>query len=145
MLIDIGETGALTGRVIEAAIAVHRKLGPGLLHSAYRRCLAHELRQAGMKVQEELSLPLVYGTLQIANAFVIDLLVNDTVIVEIKCVRALAPVHTSQLLTYLRLTQRKVGLLINFHVPVLKQGLRRVLNLPRSPDAPRREDGAPEI
>jgi GxxExxY protein len=118
----------VTGEIVRAAIAVHRTLGPGLLESAYRVCLAHELVRRGLRVQSERPLPVHYHGVQIAAGFRIDLLVEDAVIVELKSVEKLLPLHGAQLLSYLRLSGRHVGLLINFNVPLLRRGIRRIVN-----------------
>lgn len=117
---------AATEQIIGGAIEVHRALGPGLLESAYRRCLMQELKLREVTVEAEVAVPLVYKGLALDCGYRLDLIVNDEVIVEVKCVAALLPIHTAQLLTYLRLTGKRVGLLINFNVPVLKDGLRRI-------------------
>ena len=121
----------LTSTIIKCAIEVHRHLGPGLLESAYSACLCYELVSAGLSVQTAVTVPLRYKTVQIDCSFELDLVVNDTVIVELKSVSQVAWVHKAQLLTYLRITARPVGLLINFNVPVLKDGVSRLLNTPR--------------
>ena len=118
----------LTGRIIGAAIEVHRHLGPGLLESAYEACLAFELSQRGIPAQRQLQLPVRYKDTDIEVGYRIDLLVDDQVIVELKSVQALQPIHKAQLLTYLKLANKRYGLLINFNVPVLKDGIRRVVN-----------------
>jgi GxxExxY protein len=107
---------------------VHTALGPGLLESAYRACLIHELRSRGFKVASEVGLPVIYLGEKIDLGYRIDLIVEDSVIVEIKCVDAINPVHRSQLLSYMRLSRRQVGLLINFHVEHLKDGIRRMVD-----------------
>lgn len=118
----------LTYETIGAAIEVHRALGPGLLESAYQVCLCRELSLRGLNFQTELPLPIHYKGVQLDCGYRIDMLVGQLVVVEIKTVGALAPVHDAQLLTYLRLGGWKVGLLINFNVAVLKHGIhRRVL------------------
>ncbi len=117
---------AMTEQIIGGAIEVHRALGPGLLESAYRRCLMQELRLREVSVDAEVPVPLLYKGLALDCGYRLDLLVDNEVIVEVKCVAALLPIHTAQLLTYLRLTGKRVGLIINFNVPVLKEGLRRV-------------------
>jgi GxxExxY protein len=119
---------SLTSRIIKCAVEVHRRLGPGLLESVYHVCLAFELRAAGLTVVENMPVPVCYKDIKFDCAFRADFLVNDTAIVEIKAVAELAAVHEAQLLTYLRLTDRPVGLLLNFNVPILKQGIRRKLN-----------------
>lgn len=119
---------ALTEIIIGAAIEVHRHLGPGLLESAYQRCLVHELRLRDVSVASEVSLDLEYKGLLVPASYRIDLLVADRVIVEIKAVDTVTPIHEAQLLTYLRLAGRKAGLLLNFKVKLLKDGImRRVL------------------
>ena len=104
----------VTGTVIGAALKVHTRLGPGLLEHSYRRCLAHELRKAALKVEEEVPLNLIYDDLLVLGAYRLDLLVDDSIIIEIKTVEKLHRVHHSQLMTYLRLGQKPVGLLFNF-------------------------------
>jgi GxxExxY protein len=119
---------ALTGSIIGAAIDVHRALGPGLLESAYRSCLAFELADRGWRVESERQLPLIYRGQPMGVGYRLDLLVEDTVIVEVKAVHRFEPVHTAQLISYLRLTDRHLGLLFNFNVKWLaSQGLRRVV------------------
>lgn len=122
------EANEITEAVIGAAIEVHRALGPGLLESAYVQCLCYELSLRGMPFQSELSIPVIYKGLKLDCGYRIDLVVSDTVVVEVKALERLAPVHEAQLVTYLRLGGWKVGLLINFNVPVLREGIvRRVL------------------
>jgi GxxExxY protein len=118
----------LTGQIIAAAMRVHTTLGPGLLESAYRACLVHELRKQGIRVASEVGLPAIYQGQKIDLGYRIDLIVADSVIVEIKCVEAINPVHKSQLLSYMRLSGRHVGLLINFHVEHLKDGIKRMVD-----------------
>lgn len=118
----------ITRRIIGAAIEVHRRLGPGLLESAYETCLAFELRQLGFKIEQQKPLPVVYKDVKLDCGYRLDLVVEDSVVVEVKAVERLAPIHDAQLLSYLRLSQKKVGLLINFHVRVLKNGLKRIVN-----------------
>jgi GxxExxY protein len=118
----------ITGRIIGAAMEVHKKLGPGLLESAYEICMAYELRQLGYKIEQQKPLPVVYKDVKLDCGYRLDMVVEDAVIVEIKAVQQLAPINDAQLLSYLRLSGMKVGLLINFHVRVLKNGLRRIVN-----------------
>ena len=118
----------ITRRIIGAAIEVHRHLGPGLLESAYQTCLAFELRQLGYKVEEQKPLPVIYKDVKLDCSYRLDLVVEDAVIAEIKAVERLMPIHDAQLLSYLRLSKRRVGLLINFHVQMLKDGLKRIVN-----------------
>jgi GxxExxY protein len=118
----------LTEAIIGAAMEVHRALGPGLLESAYEACLVHELALRGLRVRNQVPLPLVYKGLQLECGYRIDVLVEDRVVIEIKAVEALNPIHEAQLITYLKLSGIPVGLVINFCVPVLKDGImRRVL------------------
>jgi GxxExxY protein len=121
------EPNKVSGAIINAAIKVHTTLGPGLLESAYEACLAHELRKAGLKVETQILLPVIYDGVAIDAAYTIDLLVEDMVIVELKAVEELLPVHEAQLRTYLRLSQKRLGLIINFNVPSLKTGIRRMV------------------
>ncbi len=114
----------ITGQIIGAAMRVHSALGPGLLENAYRACPAHELRKAGLKVESELELPVVYDGVRINLGYRLDL-VQDCVIVELKSVEVILPVHQAQLISYLKLTNKQVGLLINFKVDRLKSGIRR--------------------
>ena len=118
----------LTGQIIGAAIEVHKQLGPGLLESTYQACLCHELELRGISFEFEKPLPLEYKGIKLECGYRIDLLVAGLVIVEIKSVEALAPIHEAQLLTYLKLTGIKVGFLINFNVVVLKNGIRRLVH-----------------
>ena len=118
----------VTSGIIGAAIDVHRALGPGLLESAYEACLAYELIQREMKVEQQKPLPLIYRDVQLDCGYRIDHLVDDAVILEIKSVDSLAPIHQAQLLSYLKLSGCEVGLLINFKVKLLKQGIVRMVN-----------------
>ena len=118
----------VTSGIIGAAIDVHRALGPGLLESAYEACLAYELIQREMKVEQQKPLPLIYRDVQLDCGYRIDLLVDDAVTLEIKSVGSLAPIHQAQLLSYLKLSGCEVGLLINFNVKLLKQGIVRMVN-----------------
>jgi GxxExxY protein len=118
----------ITEAIIGAAIEVHRQLGPGMLESVYEAVLAYELAQRGLEVERQKAVPLVYKELSFDEGYRLDLLVAGQVIVELKCVEALLPIHEAQLLSYLKLTGLKVGLLINFKVSVLKQGIKRLVN-----------------
>jgi GxxExxY protein len=118
----------ITRRIIGAAIEVHRQLGPGLLESAYETCLAFELRELGLKIEQQKPLPVVYKQVKLDCGYRLDLVVEDSVVVEVKAVEQLAPIHDAQLLSYLRLSEKRVGLLINFHVRVLKNVLKRIVN-----------------
>ena len=118
----------LTERIIGAAIEVHRELGPGLLESTYEACMLFELAERGLSVDRQKALPVVYRGVRIDCGYRIDLLVEDLVIVELKAVADLQPIHEAQLLSYLKLSGRHVGLLINFNVKLLKNGIRRLAN-----------------
>jgi GxxExxY protein len=118
----------LTREIISAAIEVHRELGPGLLESAYEACLVHELTDRGVSLERQKPLPVVYHGVELDCGYRIDLLVEKSVIVELKSVEAVERIHCMQLLSYLRLSGHKVGLLINFNVPVLTNGVRRIVN-----------------
>jgi len=118
----------ITKEIIGAAMAVHRELGPGMLESAYEACLAYEMIQRGFKIERQKELPLKYRDITLECGYRLDLLVEDSVIVEVKALEALHLVHEAQLLSYLRLSGCKVGLLINFNVKMLKTGIRRVVN-----------------
>jgi GxxExxY protein len=118
----------ISHRIIGAAIEVHRHLGPGLLESAYQSCLALELKQLRLKVEEQKPLPVVYKQVKLDCGYRLDMVVEDEIIVEIKAIEKLLPIHDAQLLSYLRLAKKRVGLLMNFHVPVLKNGLKRIVN-----------------
>ncbi|MBU0718908.1 MAG: GxxExxY protein [Planctomycetes bacterium] len=121
------EHDPLTGAIIGAAIEVHRELGPGLLESAYEECLAYELTQAGLAFRRQVALPVSYKQVRVEVGFRADLIVEGQVVVELKAVDRLAPVHEAQLLTYLRLTGLKTGLILNFNVPVLRDGIVRMV------------------
>jgi len=114
--------------IIQAAIEVHRILGPGLLESLYRECLVSELQERRLKVIVETLVPISYKGKPLNGHYRIDLLVEDAVIIELKSVEAVLPVHCAQVLSYLRLTEKRVGLLINFNVSYLRQGVRRIVN-----------------
>ena len=124
----MNQLNQLTERIIGAAIEVHRVTGPGLLESAYAECLCYELSRSGIEFKREVRLPIEYKGLKLDCGYRIDLLVEDSVIVEVKAVEHLLPVHSAQLLTYLRLSGRKVGLLLNFNETILKNGLKRLAN-----------------
>lgn len=118
----------LSNIIIGCAIEVHKQLGPGLLESAYQECLYYELLQNGLQVVKEKPMPIVYKEVKLDHGYRMDLLVNNKVVVEIKTVEAFTDVHTAQVLTYLKLGNYKLGLLINFYVPTLKTGIKRVIN-----------------
>jgi GxxExxY protein len=114
--------------VFESALKVHKVLGPGLLESAYEECLFYELKKFDLKVEKQKALPLIYEEVKLDVGYRIDIIIEDKFIVEVKSVEALTDVHLAQLLTYLRLSDCRLGLLINFNVKLLKEGARRVIN-----------------
>jgi len=118
----------ITDHVIGAAIEVHRHLGPGLLESVYEECLCYELSQLGLQFQRQVHLPIHYKGIHLEAAYKVDLIVADAVVVEIKATEDTARIHAAQLLTYLKSSGKRVGLLINFNVPILKNGLKRIVN-----------------
>jgi GxxExxY protein len=118
----------LTEKIIGAAIEVHRHLGPGLLESIYEECLCYELRQIGLAHRRQVQLPILYKGIKLESAYKMDLLVEDAVVVEIKAVEEMNRIFAAQVLTYLRVADKRVGLLINFNVPVLRNGLKRIAN-----------------
>lgn len=117
----------LSKDIIGSAIEVHKTLGPGLLESAYQTCLMHELRSKGLVVASEIPMPIVYKDIKLDHGYRIDLLVENKVVVEIKTVEAFTDVHMAQVLTYLKLGNYRLGLLINFHTSLLKQGIKRII------------------
>lgn len=118
---------AVAKQVVDAGLKVHRALGPGLLESVYEQCLAHELERRGHDVRRQLVLPVVYEGLTLELGYRLDLFVDDALIVEVKAVEALSRLHEAQLLTYLRLSGRRLGLLMNFNVELFKNGIRRLI------------------
>ncbi len=111
--------------VVDAALKVHRSLGPGLLESVYEQCLAYELETRGMNVQKQTAVPVIYEKIRFDTGLRLDLLVEDAVVVELKAVEQIIPLYEAQLLTYLKLSNKRLGLLINFNVPLLKHGIKR--------------------
>ena len=121
------EVNDLTGEIMDAAFKVHSALGPGLLESIYEACMVHELEKRGLEVTRQLEVPVEYDGRRLDSGLRIDLLVAGTAVVELKAVEQVLPVHKAQLLSYLRLTRCPVGLLINFHVPLIKDGIQRMV------------------
>lgn len=115
-------------KIIGIAIELHKALGPGLLESVYEKTLAYDLKEAGLKVKTQVPMPLVYKETKQDVGYRIDLLVEDKVIIELKAIETLAPVHFAQTLTYLKLSEKKLGLLINFNTKILKEGIHRIVN-----------------
>jgi len=124
----------LTELIIGAAIEVHRNTGPGLMESVYEECLCYELSQRDLKFQRQVELPIAYKNIKLNCGFRMDLLVEDLVILELKTVNELLPIHSAQLLTYLKLSGKNLGLLINFNEAILKRGLKRLTTAPLNPD-----------
>lgn len=122
------ELNEITGQIIAAALKVHTVIGPGLLESVYQTCVHHELQKRGFQSQTEVPLPVIYEGLRVDSKFRLDLIVENRVIVEFKCVDAPLPIHKAQLLTYLRLANLPLGLLLNFNVVHMKDGIKRILN-----------------
>lgn len=114
--------------VFDAALKVHRELGPGLLESAYETCLFYELEKSGLKIEKQKALPLIYDNIKMEIGYRLDIIIEDKFIIEIKAVEQLTDVHLAEILTYLKLTNCKLGMLINFNVKLLKQGVKRVIN-----------------
>jgi GxxExxY protein len=123
-----GEYNECSGIILDAAVTVHREMGPGLLESVYQHCLAHELHLRDIEIETNVAVPLIYRGHAINKEYVIDLLVEDEIIVELKACEALLPVHEAQIISYLKLANKKLGLLINFNVPLLKNGYKRFVN-----------------
>ena len=119
------ERNEISGAIVDAAMKVHSALGPGLLESDYAVCLRHELIKRGLKVTSEVPVPVVYDGISLEAGYKLDLLVEDTVVVELKAVEALAPIHQAQIISYLKLAKKPIGLLINFHSLHLKDGIKR--------------------
>jgi len=118
----------ISREVVDAAYLVHTRLGPGLLESVYEVALAHELKKRGLTVQRQVPVPIVYDNIEFSEGFRADLVVNDKVILELKSVESVSPVHKKQVLTYLKLTDKKLGLLINFGAVLIKNGISRIVN-----------------
>lgn len=119
---------ALTEKIIQSCIEVHNELGPGLLESVYEICATEVLRKNGLRVESQVKLPVTFKGKKLDKEFIIDLLVEDRIVLELKSVEVLLPIHEAQLVTYLKLADKKLGLLINFNVPLLKQGIKRRIN-----------------
>ena len=133
-----GGIDRLTELTIGAAIEVHRNVGPGLMESVYEECLCHELTLSGLGFQRQVPIPVLYKGIKLDCGYKMDLLVEDAVVVELKTVEHLLPVHSAQLLTYLKMSCKEVGLLLNFNEPVLTKGLKRIVNHFQGAQEPRR-------
>ena len=125
MIID--QLNITTGKIVDCSIRVHKELGPGLLESVYEICLIKELIAVGLKVERQVYLPVIYRGEELDLDFRIDLLVENEIVIELKAIEGILPVHEAQLLTYLKLSQKKIGLLINFNVPLMKNGIKRMI------------------
>lgn len=125
---NLNDYNSITQTIIGSAIEVHRELGPGLMESVYEVCLLKLLRDAGLKVEKQVSLPVYFKGEELDKQFIIDVLVENEIILELKSVEVLLPVHEAQLVTYLKLADKRLGLLINFNVVLLKEGIRRRIN-----------------
>ncbi len=121
------QKGSLTDQVLGLAIEVHKILGPGLLESAYEKCLCYELGQSGLNHNRQVHLPVMYKEIKLECGYRVDIVVEDSLIIEVKAVNAMQPIYEAQILTYLKLTGIKTGLLINFNVPLLKDGIKRIV------------------
>jgi GxxExxY protein len=121
------ETERIAKEIVDAAFKVHKELGPGLLESVYEACLTHELRKRGLQVETQLQLPVRYDTVQLDIGFRLDLLVEKEIIVELKAVEVMIPLFEAQLLTYLKLADKRLGFLINFNVPLIKNGIKQLI------------------
>ena len=119
------EINQITEKIIGCAIEVHKRLGPGLLESAYEECLSYELRNAGFSIERQIPVLVVYKEIKLEMGYRIDILVENAVVLELKSIDAFAPVHEAQILTYMKFSNKKIGLLINFNVNLLKEGIRR--------------------
>jgi GxxExxY protein len=121
------EVEQIATKIVDAAFTVHKTLGPGLLESIYQPCFCHELNKRSLKFREQIVVPIVYDGLKFAEGFRLDVLVEDVIICELKAVETLLSVHEAQLMTYMKLTQRRLGFLINFNVPLIKRGIKRIV------------------
>ncbi len=122
-----GRLDDIAREIVDAAFTVHKTLGPGLLESVYQTCLIYELGKRGLRVQQEVSVPIQYDEIQIEGGLRLDILVEDQIIVELKAVEKLLPIHKAQILTYLKLTGNRLAFLINFNVPTIKDGIKRIV------------------
>jgi GxxExxY protein len=122
------EVELVATQLVDSMLAVHRELGPGLLESTYQACLAYELRERGIEVRCEVELPVKYKGLEIEAGYRIDMLVADSIVIENKSVQALVPIHEAQLLTYMKLSGCRLGFLVNWNVPLIKDGIKRIVN-----------------
>ncbi len=122
------ELNKISKIILDACISVHKEMGPGLLESVYIICLVYELQKRGLKAKTEVSIPLIYQGIVLSKDFRIDILVEDEIILELKAVEVLLPVHQAQIISYLKLADKRLGFLINFNVPLMKNGIKRFVN-----------------
>ncbi len=122
------ELNQISSQILAAAFKVHTAIGPGVLESVYQTCLHHELRKAGLRVEAQVAVPVQYDGLYLESGFRIDLLVEDRIILELKCIEDILPIHKAQLLTYLKLANKPLGLLLNFNVVHMRDGIKRIVN-----------------
>ena len=122
------QLNALSYKIIGAAIEIHKELGPGLLESVYEACLVEELRIQGIKAEQQVMLPIIYKGKKLSKTYIVDILVEGIIIIELKCVEELKPVHEVQVVTYLKLANKRLGYLMNFNVPKMVQGIKRKVN-----------------
>lgn len=132
------EINKLTEKIIGCAMKVHTKLGPGLLESSYEECLQYELKKIGLQVEKQKAMPLIYDDVKLDIGYRIDLLVENLVVIEIKAVEEIHPIHVAQILTYLKLSEAKVGLILNFHAVHLRDGIKRFI--PKDPNYKKNDD-----
>ena len=126
--IDGRRLNRISGEIVDGAVQVHRELGPGLLESTYETCLAYELRDRGLTVRTQVPVPIVYKSVRLEQGYRIDMLVEEAVVVEIKAIVGIHPVHEAQLLTHLKHSGHRLGLLLNFHVSLMRDGISRIVN-----------------
>lgn len=122
------EVDRIASAIVDSALCVHKELGPGLIESVYETCLVHELRARDFRVETQVVLPVKYREIRLDAGLRLDMVVGDAVVVEIKAIEALLPVHTAQVMTYLKLSGYRLGLLINFNVPLIRDGIRRIIS-----------------
>jgi GxxExxY protein len=127
-IIMIEENKELTGKILQACIEVHRHMGPGLLEKVYEHCLLKEFQLQNIKAQAQVEIPLVYKGFELGKSYTVDILVEDQVVLELKAIEQVHPVYESQLISYLKLSGKKIGFLVNFNVPLMKQGIKRFVN-----------------
>lgn len=126
-IFSLAELNKISGQIVDAALEIHKTLGPGLLESVYETCLAHELMQRGLRIERQVPIPVVYKGVRLDVGFRIDILVEKCLVVELKATDQILPIHEAQILTYLKLTKNRIGLILNFNVVLMKNGTQRVM------------------